>query len=200
MAALKSDSFRAWPTTQKAGLRVSCRRRRRDGVSITQLEITTDGPLKAPLWILHRDGLKPAELDLVVLNVLDDNGLGGIPGDGGRRFSQGPATRGRHAEAGGLGGSQRHVRARRSGRWLTPRRAAPARRASPLADHASAGKSCGASSSSARRWRAARSGTSCKPAPRSASVAGLCQSAALDPSRGRRWPPTPSTPRSSCPR
>jgi dienelactone hydrolase len=73
MAALKSDSFRAWPTAEKPDARL-INKGKADGVSITQLEITTDIPIKAPLWILQRDGLKREELDLIVLNVLDDKG------------------------------------------------------------------------------------------------------------------------------
>lgn len=73
MAALKSESFRAWPTTQKPDTRV-VRTARAEGVSFMQLEVTMDTAIKAPLWILLRDGLKPEDLDLVVLNVLDDQG------------------------------------------------------------------------------------------------------------------------------
>jgi hypothetical protein len=74
MSVLKSDCFRAWPTRQKRQPRV-VQDSSAEGVHLTQIELTSDGALKAPLWIFQREGLKSEELDLVVLNVLDDTGF-----------------------------------------------------------------------------------------------------------------------------
>jgi hypothetical protein len=45
-----------------------------DGLRLTQMEFTSEEPFRQSVWLLHRDELKPEELELVVLNVLDDEG------------------------------------------------------------------------------------------------------------------------------
>jgi hypothetical protein len=44
------------------------------GVRMQQLEFTAQDPFRLPLFLLHRDGLKSKDLDLLVLNVLDETG------------------------------------------------------------------------------------------------------------------------------
>ncbi len=44
------------------------------GVALAGYDITTQGPIRLQMYVAHRTGLKPAELDLTVLNVLDEQG------------------------------------------------------------------------------------------------------------------------------
>jgi dienelactone hydrolase len=44
------------------------------GMRMQQLEFTAQDPFRLPLFLLHRDGLKLKDLDLLVLNVLDETG------------------------------------------------------------------------------------------------------------------------------
>ncbi len=48
-----------------------------DGIQVTRLDVPTGsgpGTFQLPVYVVHRAGLKPSELDLAVLNVLDDEG------------------------------------------------------------------------------------------------------------------------------
>lgn len=73
LAALKKDCFRAWPKESKPVIRAT-KEETADKLRLTMVDFSSEEPFDLRLWILHRDGLKPEELDLVVLNVLDDEG------------------------------------------------------------------------------------------------------------------------------
>ena len=72
LEALREDSFRAWPSAPVKMLAVKPAVVVADGLRLTSTRFTSEEPFNLPLWILHRDDLKPEDLELVVLNVLDD--------------------------------------------------------------------------------------------------------------------------------
>jgi dienelactone hydrolase len=74
MKALREDCFRAWPSDPVArpaspDTPVSSTAQ---GVRLTTTAFTSEDPFQSTLWILHREDVKPEDLSLVVLNVLDD--------------------------------------------------------------------------------------------------------------------------------
>jgi len=74
MIGLRDKVFRAWPGDAEADrLDVKpVQQAVHDGVRLTQYAFTSQGSIRLPLYVMHKDGLKDA--DLVVLNVLDDEG------------------------------------------------------------------------------------------------------------------------------
>lgn len=74
MQSLKTNVFAGWPTNaaaispQEAGSQVH------GGIRLTAYDFAPDTAFELRLWIAHRDGLKPSELQLVALNVLDEDG------------------------------------------------------------------------------------------------------------------------------
>jgi dienelactone hydrolase len=75
MKALRDECFRAWPQSgadlQSAK---SARTTTGDGLRLTITRFASEEPFTPPRWLLHRDDVPPGQLDLVVLNVLDDQG------------------------------------------------------------------------------------------------------------------------------
>jgi dienelactone hydrolase len=73
MKALREDCFRAWPPdpaappTTSDPVSIAAQ-----GIRLTTTSFTSEDPFQPTLWILHRDDVKPEDLSLVVLNVLDD--------------------------------------------------------------------------------------------------------------------------------
>ena len=79
MKALREDCFRAWPERRpdfQSG--ISAHRPQplatlsAQSLRLTECEFTSEGSIALKLRILHRDDVKPEDLELVVLNVLDD--------------------------------------------------------------------------------------------------------------------------------
>ncbi len=71
---LKDKSFRGWPSEPQS---VECNQSysiEKSGVSLSKYEFQSQHHIRLPLYLAHRAGLKPSELDLIVLNVLDDKG------------------------------------------------------------------------------------------------------------------------------
>ena len=73
MNTLLTSSFGGWPKDNS----IPPKARRisqavHEGIRFQQYEFTAQDPFQLPLFILHREGLKLEELDLIVLNVLDE--------------------------------------------------------------------------------------------------------------------------------
>lgn len=75
---LKEKSFRGWPADAEAAPSTldvnSAVSAGREGILLHAYDFTPQHDIRLRLYVAHRDGLKPAELDLVVLNVLDQPG------------------------------------------------------------------------------------------------------------------------------
>jgi hypothetical protein len=72
MKALREDCFRAWPSTPVKMLAAKPAILSAEGLTLTATHFASEENFELPLWILQRDDVKPEELELVVLNVLDD--------------------------------------------------------------------------------------------------------------------------------
>jgi dienelactone hydrolase len=71
MQALRRDCFRAWPETANATATKKSESIA-EGLRLTTYEFMSEQPFVQTLWVLHRDGVKPEDLEFVVLAVLDD--------------------------------------------------------------------------------------------------------------------------------
>ncbi len=74
MDALKTQVFAAWPTDLPAPDLKKISSMERDGVRLTTFDFESDQPFRLRLHLAHRAGLRPQDLDLAVLNVLDPSG------------------------------------------------------------------------------------------------------------------------------
>lgn len=74
MHALQTQVFAAWPTDLPAPDLKKISSMERDGVRLTTFDFESDKPFRLRLHIAHRAGLRPQDLDLAVLNVLDQPG------------------------------------------------------------------------------------------------------------------------------
>jgi len=72
MKALREDCFRAWPAEPLKPPAVAPVSTTAQGIRLTTTNFASDDPFQPTLWIMHRDDMKPEDLTLVVLNVLDD--------------------------------------------------------------------------------------------------------------------------------
>ncbi len=76
--ALRTKSFRGWPA-EKSATKESLQLKpvfsaSADGIQLSAHDFTSQEHVQLRLYLAHRAGLKPSELDLVVLNVLDEEG------------------------------------------------------------------------------------------------------------------------------
>ena len=72
---LREKSFRGWPAEKSVGEDLNTERiisAERDGLQLSVFEFDAQDPFRLPLIVVHRAGLKPEQLDLVVLNAVDD--------------------------------------------------------------------------------------------------------------------------------
>ena len=74
MAALKSKVFGAWPADGAAPRVFQSVSYESDGVLMRTYDFTSQEPFGMRLWIAHRAGLRLADLELVALHVLDEEG------------------------------------------------------------------------------------------------------------------------------
>jgi dienelactone hydrolase len=72
--ALRRDCFRAWPADQATANATSQSGVTANGVHLVRAEFISEEPFHLPLWVLHRDGLRPDQVEGVVLRVLDEDG------------------------------------------------------------------------------------------------------------------------------
>jgi len=72
--ALREKSFRGWPENPP-GIRLDHQSTQsKGGVTVRSWEFNSQQGITLPLVLLHRKGLEPRELDLVVLNAVDEPG------------------------------------------------------------------------------------------------------------------------------
>lgn len=77
MTQLREKVFRGWPaeSTIDDGLNVEpVFSAEKDGIKLTAYDFTAQGPIELRLFVAHRAGINPQDLELVVLNALDDEG------------------------------------------------------------------------------------------------------------------------------
>ena len=72
--ALKTHVFAAWPTDLPPPDLKKVSSMERDGVRLTTFDFISDAPFRLRLHLAHRAGLRPQDLSLAVLNVLDQPG------------------------------------------------------------------------------------------------------------------------------
>jgi dienelactone hydrolase len=78
MRTLRAKCFRGWPAEPKGTSRGLALKpafdTTADGIRFRAYDFTSQGAVRLRLYLAHRDGLKPSDLDLVVLNSLDEQG------------------------------------------------------------------------------------------------------------------------------
>jgi dienelactone hydrolase len=74
LASLSRETFRVSAAAKPGAVASKTREATADGLRLTRWEFTSEEPFRHSLWLLHRDGLKPEEIELAVLNVLEDDG------------------------------------------------------------------------------------------------------------------------------
>ena len=74
MKALQRECFRAWPPGEAKATAATTSEHTAEGLRLTVGEFTSEEGIPLALWVLQRADLKPEERELVVLNVLGDEG------------------------------------------------------------------------------------------------------------------------------
>ncbi|MCB1062145.1 MAG: acetylxylan esterase [Verrucomicrobiae bacterium] len=69
---LETKSFRAWPAKPDEIVTAEAASVTREGLQFAAYDFISQDNILLRLYLVHREGLKPADLDLVVLNVLDE--------------------------------------------------------------------------------------------------------------------------------
>jgi len=72
--ALQTKCFGGWPEKPDELNLIRAFAAERNGIHFSAYDFTAQQPFRLRLYVAHRAGLKPSELDLVVLNVLDQQG------------------------------------------------------------------------------------------------------------------------------
>lgn len=74
MKDLKTKVFNGWPKEIASVNPQKENSAERDGIRMTAYDFESQSPYRLRLYIVHRDGLRPQDLELVALNVLDEQG------------------------------------------------------------------------------------------------------------------------------
>lgn len=74
MKGLRQDCFRAWPEAGAKATATNVTTQTVDGLKLTTSEFLSDAGIPLTLWVLQRADLKPDEFELMVLNVLGEEG------------------------------------------------------------------------------------------------------------------------------
>ena len=74
LAALRAKSFRGWPAEAAPLQMRDAGSAEHDGVTMHAWDFTPQPPFTLRLWLAHRTGLTPDQIELVVLNALDADG------------------------------------------------------------------------------------------------------------------------------
>jgi dienelactone hydrolase len=74
MSALRTKVFRGWPAEGGSLDLREAGSAEHDGVTMRAWDFTPQPPFTLRLWLAHRTGLSPAQIELVVLNALDADG------------------------------------------------------------------------------------------------------------------------------
>jgi hypothetical protein len=88
MQALKAKAFRAWPSNAEAARAKPVESITKDGITMSAYDFLSQEPFNLRLYVAHREGLKPADIELVALHVLDDEGWKSFEGEYGPRFEK----------------------------------------------------------------------------------------------------------------
>ena len=71
VSRLRSKSFRGWPTGATELQLSEDFRTEKDGVAFSRWSFNSQKPFRLPIFLAHREGISPDELELVVLNILN---------------------------------------------------------------------------------------------------------------------------------
>jgi dienelactone hydrolase len=74
MKALKEKVFAGWPQDAKAANPNKESQADRDGIHMTAYDFESQSPYRLRIYIVHREGLRLQDLELIALNVLDEAG------------------------------------------------------------------------------------------------------------------------------
>lgn len=74
MKALKEKVFRGWPQDAPSIQVTKENSKEKDGVRMTAFDFVSQEPYRLRLYLAHQDGLRPEDIELVALNVLDEEG------------------------------------------------------------------------------------------------------------------------------
>jgi dienelactone hydrolase len=74
LQALKEKVFAGWPQDAKAANPNKESQADRDGIHMTAYDFETQSPYRLRIHIVHREGLRLQDLELIALNVLDEAG------------------------------------------------------------------------------------------------------------------------------
>jgi dienelactone hydrolase len=74
MSALHDKVFRAWPKDAAAPKVMPAGTASAGGITLSAYDITAQGPFTLRMHVAHREGLKPEDLELTALHVLDEQG------------------------------------------------------------------------------------------------------------------------------
>ncbi len=74
LSRLQSRVFRAWPTTSEDMKLAGDFREEKDGIAFSKWSFDSQNGVRLPLYFAHPAGVAPADLDLIVLNALDEEG------------------------------------------------------------------------------------------------------------------------------
>jgi hypothetical protein len=88
MQALKDKAFRAWPSNAEAARAKPVESITKDGITMSTYDFLSQEPFNLRLYVAHREGLKPADIELVALHVLDEEGWKGFESEYGSRFEK----------------------------------------------------------------------------------------------------------------
>lgn len=88
MKALQEKAFGAWPLAISSVEVKKESEASNDGVTMATYEFVSQAPFNLRLFIAYRDGLRPADLDLVALHVLDQEGWTSFSREYYSRFSK----------------------------------------------------------------------------------------------------------------
>lgn len=73
LKALKDKAFRAWPMNPGRVKVKVVDSLTKDGVTLTAYDFNSQEPFNLRLYLAHREGLKPAEVELIAMHVLDED-------------------------------------------------------------------------------------------------------------------------------
>ena len=88
MKALQNKVFDSWPVATSSVEVKKESEASRDGVTMAIYDFVSQGPFQLRLYIAYRDGLRPSDLDLVALHVLDEDGWKSFSREYYSRFSK----------------------------------------------------------------------------------------------------------------
>lgn len=74
LAKLRKQVFHGWPADAPVVSMTKQNSIDRDGLQMTTFDIESQPHVELRIYLVHRHGLRPSDLDLVVLNPLDDSG------------------------------------------------------------------------------------------------------------------------------